>query len=127
MNQADLLKENRAKGWDAVPESAPKWVKAQLIAARTAQLRGVEFRVTPQMLRAEAEYRSLTHRSTARPEKSAQSRVDAEIEAFKQKAFAQGQRIHADNRRMREQAEEQDTLRRHLNILKTIGVEKGLL
>jgi hypothetical protein len=66
LRKSDLLRENRAFGWNAVPFSAPRWVKDQLIAARTAQLRGIEFRVTPQMLKAEAEYRSLNKKPETR-------------------------------------------------------------
>ncbi len=57
MSTQELLQENRKRCWLGVPESAPRWVREQIVAFRTAALNGVEFRMSPRMIR-EAEQRS---------------------------------------------------------------------
>src|SRR5271165_6424694 len=53
----ELLQENRSRGWTSVSETAPAWVRSQIIAFRAAALDGREFRMSTRQIQ-EAETRS---------------------------------------------------------------------
>jgi len=57
MSTKELLQENRSRGWTSVSETAPAWVRSQIIAFRAAALDGREYRMSPRQIQ-EAETRS---------------------------------------------------------------------
>ena len=57
MSAKELLQENRSRGWTAVSETAPAWVRSQIVAFRAAALDGREYRMSPRQIQ-EAETRS---------------------------------------------------------------------
>ena len=94
MSVTELLQENRSKGWVNLPTSAPSWVRDAVIEFRSGR---------PAAFNQLCERRSLSSlgRTATRFAKKLfrpAPRVDADLEAMRQRAFVQGQGILADFR-----------------------------
>ena len=130
MSAKELLQENRSRGWTSVSETAPAWVRSQIIAFRAAALDGREYRMSPRQIQ-EAETRSALAQKAVgfvkhllRPAASGKSYEQQFIDAngydpwlLRMRAARQGAEIRAEQRRLSEMRVEEKIRRERIATL----------